>query len=122
MLQTNMATHTYAMDLLQLKEEINQLKTLIAMAVQQITQAIALLQDNPSPPMSNAMEIKAENKSLDNLPESNDSNHAPPDLLATIKELQTEIVQLTKEMQAFTQQKLLPQLNSKHNQSSATWL
>jgi len=117
-----MATHTYAMDLLQLKEEINQLKTLIAMAVQQITQVITLLQGNPSPPMSNAMEIKAENKSSDNLPKSNDSNHAPPDISAMIKELQTEIAQLTKEMRAFTQQKLLPQPNSKHNQSSATWL
>jgi len=33
----------------------------------------------------------------------------------------TEIAQLTQETQAFTQQKLLPQLNNKHNHSSATW-
>jgi len=98
MLPTETAHNAYATDLLQLKDEINQLKTLIAMAVKQITHAIESLHGTPSTPMSNAMEIKAENnKSSDNPPESNHHHPATLDLSAIIKELQNDIAKLTQE-------------------------
>jgi len=91
--------------LLMIKEEINQLKTIIAKAVAQIIQAIASLHDNnkcTSLP-NNAMEMEAANRSSDTVQDSNPLNLTTIDLLAIINELKTEIEMFTKENHAIIQ-------------------
>jgi len=90
-----MTTHnTYVTELLLLKQEITQLKTTIAMAVEQITKAIASLKDNHHPSMPNAMETELENTSSAN---SNTTNTIPShqlDLPTIINKLKTTLLQL----------------------------
>jgi len=116
--KTNTAPTMYATELLQLKEEISQLKIIITAAVKQITQAIASFSDTSHPPTPNAMDIEADHKSSDNSPKLEESHHATLELSDTIKELQMELVQLTQETQTFTQQN---QQKTNHHHSSATW-
>ncbi len=111
---------TYATDLLQLKEEINQLKTLIVTAVEQITAAIASFQKIPNPSSPNAMDIDADYKSLDNPPTSNETHCETIEISDAIQELQLELKQLTQTTQAFTQQKLPTQQQPNHHHSLDT--
>jgi len=56
---TQLTNKAFAIELLAIKQEIAQLKTTTA-TVEQIKTAIALLHDNPSPIVSNAMDTKTE--------------------------------------------------------------
>jgi len=90
--------------LLMIKEEINQLKTIIAKAVAQIIQAVASLHDNKCTSLpNNAMEMEAANRSSDTVQDSNPLNLTTIDLLAIINELKTEIEMFTKETCAIIQ-------------------
>jgi len=71
--------------------------------------------------MPTAMDIDAEHKNSDNLPDLNASYHTILDIPDSIQELQMELEQLTKETWTFTQHKLLPQQKTNHHHSSATW-
>ncbi len=109
MLPTVMTPHDYVMEMLSLKNKINQLKAMIATAVEQITKAIASLHATHCQPMPSAMETKVKN-SL-----SSDSSTEPPslhshqlDLPAIIKELKNDIATITNETRAMFHQYLPP--------------
>ncbi len=81
-------THTteYAAALLSLKTEIDSLKTTIAMAIEQITNAIKSLINTPHTPESNAMDTKAET-----VLEANQLNQTQLDIPSLINDLKHEI-------------------------------
>jgi len=127
---THVTTTTvdYAAELQLIKTELASLRTLITSAVEQMKRAVESITttapvstSNPPPPTTNAMDIDDEHRSLAHRPASKQARiNTTPEISATIKELQNEIEQLTKETQAFTQQKPQPQSNSTIHQSPAT--
>jgi len=97
MLPTAMPPPDYAMDLLLLKNEINQLKTIIVMAVELIKHAIVSLQDTHGEPMSNAMDTKANHSvSSNNMTVLTQPTRTQLDLPAIIKELKNNIATITQ--------------------------
>jgi len=91
---TDTTQNTNSTELLTIKDEIQQLKTILATAVAQITQALASLPNNNHTSSSdNDMDTDATT-----LKHELDSNNPTTlDLLAIINELKTEILNFTKE-------------------------
>ncbi len=89
-----------------LKQEIAQLKTTIAMAVEQIMHTIASLHDNHHPSMPNAMETELDNQNPANLNTTKTIPSHQLDLPAIINELKNNIATISNKTQALFQQYL----------------
>jgi len=120
---TTMTTTGYAAESLALKNNINQLKTIIANAVEQITHAIASLQTTNGRVTANAMDMDIENSTNVNAPSApNNHHHNQLDLPAIIKELKTNIATITQEKWAMFQNYLPPKSNTNTPSSLVTWI
>jgi len=118
---TTTMTTGYAAELLVLKNDINQLKTIIATTVEQITHAIASLQATNGRVTSSAMDMDVENSTKVDAPNAPHNHpHDPLDLPAIITELKTDIATITKEMQTTFQNYLPPKMNTNIPTSSVT--
>jgi len=118
---STMMTTGYASELLSLKTDINQLKTIITNAVEQIMNAIASLQATNSRVMSSAMDMDVEISMNVNAPnEPHNHHHDQLDLPAIIKEIKTDIATITQEMRAMFQNYLPPKSNTSTPSSLVT--
>jgi len=101
-------------DLTTIKDEIQQLKTIIATADLQITQALASLPNNNRPSPSNEeMETDATNATDPN-------NPTTLDLLAIINELKNEILNFTQETRAIVHTRCNTPMTTNHPAIPAT--
>jgi len=117
MTPTVMTPNAYAMELLSLKQEIAQLKTTIATAVEQITKAIASLHEPQRLPRSNDMDTESETTSSTN---TTTTQSQQLDLPAIISELKNNIATINNKMQALFNQYVPPQSTNINRYSSAT--
>ncbi len=104
---TNAAT--YAVELLSLKTEIDSLKTVIALAVEQFKNAIKSLTTTPHQPASNAMDTNADTKS-----DANNPNQIQTDIPSLIHDLKHEIITFVIKTHALLQHKSLPMIQNNH--------
>jgi len=88
-------TNDYTKELLSLKTEVESLKTIIAMAVEQIKHAITSLTVTTSKPVSNDMETDADSLETTNI---NPTQPDPPSLIADLKHKIATIVIKTHAM------------------------
>jgi len=96
---TTTTTTGYATELLALKNNINQLKTIIATVVEQIMHAIASLQATNGRVMPSAMDMDNENSTNFDAPNApHNHHHDPLNLPAIIHELKIDIATITQEM------------------------
>ncbi len=110
----------YATELLAIKQEIAQLKTTIATAVEQIKAAIASIHDTRSPTVSNAMDTETEPTTPTNSTAPN-TTHPQHDLSDIIIELRNEITKIRTEMQDVLQQ-FVPNSHPTSKLSPVTWI
>jgi len=97
---TPVTTTDYANDILSIKKEISELKTLIKTVVEQFTTAIASLPaSSPSPSSSNAMDTTVDQSTATPNPTPNTS-----DLTAVINELKRELAVFVTETKAMIKQ------------------
>jgi len=109
----------YATDLQLLKNEINQLKTIIVMAVELIKHALVSLQDTHREPMSTAMDTNADQSvNSDNMTGLTPPTCTQLDLPAIIKEFKNSIATITQATQAIAHQQLTPKMNTNLPSSS----
>jgi len=106
------------MDLLSLKNEINQLKTIIVTAVELIKHALVSLQDTHKP-MSTAMDTNADQSANSkNTTDPTQTTCTQLDLPALIKELKNDIATITQATRAFAHQHSTPKMNTNLPSSS----
>jgi len=98
-----------AKELLFLKAEIESLKTTIAMAVEQMKDAIKLFLDNPRQTESTAMEAEPETAST-----SPTQHQTQPDLSSIIADLKNEIATIVTETRALFQQQSVTMLHTNY--------
>jgi len=97
--QTNESTqNATSLELMMIKDEIHQLKMIIATAVMQITQALVLLSNNNcTSPSNNEMKMGATHRNNDHRNAMDPNNPTTLNLLAIINKLKTEILNFTQE-------------------------
>jgi len=101
---TESTQNATSLELLTIKDEIKQLKTIIAMAVAQITKALeSLPTNNHTSPSNDEMDMDATPPQPDPKNATDPNTPTTFDLLAIINKLKTEILNFTQETRAIVQ-------------------
>jgi len=98
-----------AKELMSLKAEFELLKTTIAMAVEQMKDAINLFLDNPRKPESTAMEAKPETSSA-----PTNQNQTQLDIPSLIADLKQEIATIVTETRTLFHRQSVPMLHTNY--------
>jgi len=116
MIPMAMTPSGYAMELLALKQEISQMKTMILMAVDEIKKAIASFHPPPCQPQACNMQTETEHSNanyVDSSMEHHDHHQLPLNLLALVQDLKYEIATIVTESRALFKQQLLLTLHNR---------